>query len=196
MLLRVEQLKQIKAGVIFLVFRRWRKPKVKTGGTLKTAVGLLAIDSVQRCAMAEIKDTEATKAGYPKLQSLLDELKQRKGDVYRIVIRHCGEDPRIALRSGDSLNPAELEEIIKRLARMDKASSIGPWTLKILQLIKRHPKTRAADLAKRVKEEKDQLKTNIRKLKNLGLTISHEAGYELSPRGQKLLEHLSGQHRD
>ena len=61
MLLRVEQLKQIMAGVIFLVFRRWRKPKVKTGGTLKTAVGLLAIDSVQRCAMAEIRPPKPRK---------------------------------------------------------------------------------------------------------------------------------------
>ena len=40
----------------------------------------------------------------------------------------------------------------------------------------------AGDLAKKADAEKEWLKINVRKLKNLGLTISHQPGYELSPR--------------
>ena len=39
-------------------------------------------------------------------------------------------------------------------------------------------------------KEKDWLKPNEPKLKNLGLTISHEVGYSLSPRGEMLLNYL------
>jgi hypothetical protein len=47
---------------------------------------------------------------------------------------------------------------------------------------------RAADLARMLGREKDWLKINIRKLKNLGLTISHETGDEISPLGKVVLK--------
>ena len=34
-------------------------------------------------------------------------------------------------------------------------------------------------------------KTDVRKLKKLGLTISHDVGYELSPRGRAVLQRLA-----
>jgi hypothetical protein len=43
------------------------------------------------------------------------------------------------------------------------------------------------DEAKKTGFEKAWLKINIRKLKNLGLTISHNPGYTLSPRGKAYL---------
>ena len=36
------------------------------------------------------------------------------------------------------------------------------------------------------------MKADIRKLKSLGLTISHDVGYELSPRGAAYLDHVGG----
>ena len=41
--------------------------------------------------------------------------------------------------------------------------------------------------------EKEWLKLNIRKLKNLGLTISHNVGYRLSPLGEHFIEELKGE---
>ena len=38
--------------------------------------------------------------------------------------------------------------------------------------------------------EKDWLKIHIRKLKNLGFTISHEVGYSISVRGESLIKLL------
>ena len=59
----------------------------------------------------------------------------------------------------------------------------GPWTIATLQLIGRRPRVRAPDLAAELGRERDPFKIDVRKLKNLGLTISHDVGYELSPRG-------------
>ena len=40
MLLTRTVLESIAAGSVSLVFRRWRRPTVKTGGILQTAIGL------------------------------------------------------------------------------------------------------------------------------------------------------------
>ena len=54
----------------------------------------------------------------------------------------------------------------------------------VLGVIDEHPRTRAGDLAPIFGRELQPFKLDVRKLKNLGLTISHEIGYELSPRGR------------
>ena len=48
MLLRMAALERIVRGEISLVFRRWRRPTVRTGGSLRTAVGVLRILEVAR----------------------------------------------------------------------------------------------------------------------------------------------------
>ena len=98
-----------------------------------------------------------------------------------------GEDPRVALRSDDRLTDADVAEIDSRLDRLDRASSHGAWTMQTLDLVRRRPHTRAPDLAAEVGRERDPFKLDVRKLKNLGLTISHPVGYELSPRGMAYL---------
>lgn len=54
-------------------------------------------------------------------------------------------------------------------------------------MIRDHPAVRAADLCRLVGQERDRFKPDVRKLKNLGLTISLEIGYRLSPRGETYL---------
>ena len=190
MLLKKAELEAIKSGDVSLVFRRWRRPSVKCGGTLKTAVGVLAIDRVTEVERSSITRRDASAAGYESLPELLDKLDSRDGAFYRIEVRYAGADPRVCLRENDDLDDAELEQIGKRLDRLDRASCVGDWTRKVLHAIQSHPNVAAADLAKRTGFEKDWLKTNVRKLKNLGLTISHQPGYELSPRGKVVLRHL------
>jgi Mn-dependent DtxR family transcriptional regulator len=65
---------------------------------------------------------------------------------------------------------------------------MGPWTRPTLELIAKNPGTRAADLAPQLQQERLPFKANVRKLKELGLTISLERGYELSPRGRAYRE--------
>ena len=70
-----------------------------------------------------------------------------------------------------------------RLDNFDRASRSGPWTREVLALIAANPARRAPDLAAELGRETAPFKIDVRKLKGLGLTISHPVGYELSPRG-------------
>lgn len=182
-------LDSIASGEITLAFRRWTRPTVRSGGTLKTAVGLLAIESVERVSREAITEAEARRAGYPSLHALMAELDARdQGEIYRIELRLAGPDPRIALRERADLSGEELADLRKRLARLDAASPAGPWTLAVLRLIDRNPGVRAGDLAPQVRQERLPFKVNVRKLKGLGLTESLETGYRLSPRGRAFLD--------
>ncbi len=190
MLLTQAELHAIKSGTQTRVYRRWKRPGVKTGGTLKTSIGLLAIDRVTPIERDRITARDAKQAGHDSLPELLALLDAREGDLYRIDVRYAGTDPRIKLRENDTLEPQALQALLAALARLDKASKTGPWTKTVLKAIERNPHVAAVTLATRTGYEKEWLKLNIRKLKNLGLTISHEPGYELSPRGKALLSGL------
>lgn len=52
----------------------------------------------------------------------------------------------------------------------------------------KYPERRAGDLADMLKMERLDFKLNIRKLKNLGLTISRGVGYSISPLGSQVIE--------
>jgi len=186
-LIRRKDLDQIVAGRIDLAFRRWKRPTVKTGGTLRTVVGVLAIHAVDAVAEADITPAQARRAGFASRDALLARLDGRSGQLYRVRLSWAEEDPRVQLRGRADLSDEEREEIGARLARYDAASRAGPWTYWTLDLIREHPATLAADLAAEASWEKAWFKTNVRKLKNLGLTESLKVGYRLSPRGEAFL---------
>ena len=54
MLIRRPVLDGIVAGEIDVAFRRWRRPTVKTGGTLRTVVGELAVVRVDEITLGQI----------------------------------------------------------------------------------------------------------------------------------------------
>lgn len=101
-----------------------------------------------------------------------------------------GPDPRVTLRESAIESEAELEEVLDRLRRYDESSRWGPWTIRVLQAIADAPGTPAADLADGFGREKRLFKTDVRKLKELGLTESLNPGYQLSPRGESLLRRV------
>lgn len=190
MLLTRAELERIRSGEQRLVFRRWRRPTVKSGRTLRTAIGVLAIQRIVAIERTQISQRAAAGAGWASLSALLDELDARAGAIYRIELRYAGADPRLRLREEDALSAAQLAALRAKLERLDAASRRGPWTRTVLRAIERYPHQAARSIAQRTGFERDWLKPNIRKLKNLGLTISHHPGYELSKRGRALLRRL------
>lgn len=64
MLLKLALLEDIKAGKVDVIFRRWNRPTVKTGGTLKTKLGLLSILSVTDMSADDVTDADARRAGF------------------------------------------------------------------------------------------------------------------------------------
>ena len=190
MLIRRSVLEGIRAGRISLAFRRWKRPTVRTGGTLRTAVGVLQIEALDAVDPAAITDADARAAGYPDRAALMAEL-DRAGTLYRIALRWASEDPRRAL-AATAPDVRETEAIRERLNRMDARSPDGPWTASALRLIAAQPEVPAADLAAQAGQARDPFKTRVRRLKALGLTESLGTGYRLSPRGQVVLAALEG----
>lgn len=186
MLIPRATLDAIVAGKVTLAFRRWQRPTVKAGGTLRTAVGVLAIDAVETVAPRAISERDARAAGATSRDALLAALAGREGTLYRIRLRHLGADPRIALRTTRATG-RDREALEAALARLDARSANGPWTRTVLRLIAERPAVRAPDLAASLGRETLPFKADVRKLKNLGLTESLDVGYRLSPRGRALL---------
>ena len=95
MLLKLEVLEAIKAGTITLQFRRWTRPSVKAGGTLKTRVGLLGIGSITEMSPDDVTLADARKAGFADLAAFhkwLGTMKQ--GPLFhRIEVRYLGPSP-------------------------------------------------------------------------------------------------------
>lgn len=190
MLLKRHERERIASGEITVVFRRWKRPTVKSGGTLRTASGVLAIDDVRTIEQAGITITDARRAGFASCAELVASCPPSddpERQLYRIAVRPAGPDPRIELRSRAGLGGEEAAEIAQRLARFDGASPTVPWTRTALGLIAELPGVRAPELAARAGLETARFKRNVRKLKELGLTESLEVGYRLSPRGRAFL---------
>jgi hypothetical protein len=178
----------IRHGTISRAYRRWRRPTVKTGGTLLTAAGQLEIRAVAPVLLDAITAEDAHAAGYPSREALVADLASRPdGVLYRIDFGSLGPDPRVALRQQAPVDEAERQDLRARLLRLDARAEGGAWTRRALEAIRDHPGRRAADLCRQVGQERQAFKANVRKLKALGLTESLEVGYRLSPRGAAVL---------
>lgn len=187
MLFKQDHLDGIKAGAISLAFRKWNKAAVNKGTLLKTAVGLVEI--VDIVVVDNVKDKDAQKAGFKNTAELMKSFERfPDGELYKIKVRYHSADPRIALREKPVLTEEEIVVLKNKLQRLDEYSKEGAWTKKILSAIKKYPRLRAIELAAHTGKEKEWLKLNIRKLKNLGLTISHDIGYEISPMGEVFIK--------
>lgn len=67
MLIKLEVLEAIRRGEITVQFRRWTRPSVKAGGTLKTKLGLLRIGRMDQMDPAEVTLADARAAGFSDL---------------------------------------------------------------------------------------------------------------------------------
>ncbi|MDQ1104954.1 hypothetical protein [Nocardioides zeae] len=178
-------------GSVSLAFRRWRRPDVGVGSEFRTVAGVVRVTSVDVVDEHAVDAADAAAAGFATPDELRRRLRPPADDgddrVYRIGLEWAGEDPRIALRNATDLAPEDVADLDRRLERLDRASSHGPWTMLTLALVRAHPHRRAPDLAAAVGRERDPFKIDVRKLKNLGLTESFDVGYAVSPRGAAYL---------
>ncbi len=196
---RQHQKEAIARGEQTLTFRRWRRPQAKVGGRYRVGSHVIEVASVRQVQPSEISVADARAAGHDSPQATLDAVRANQrasGDpdapLYRIEFRSLGEqaDPRAVLAADDSLQSEEIAELTARLGKMDARSQHGPWTQLTLEAIAESPSRRAAELAAAQSRETKRFKADVRKLKALGLTISLEVGYRLSPRGRVVLDAL------
>jgi hypothetical protein len=92
MLLKLDLLEKIKTGEIDTVFRRWKRATVRAGGTLKTKVGVLSIDSMEPITVDEVTLPDVKRAGFASVEEFrrwLDTMKD--GDLCIIRLHWLGE---------------------------------------------------------------------------------------------------------
>jgi biotin operon repressor len=179
----------IHSGRITLAFRRWRRSQVVAGHRYRTGLDLVEAEAVDIVTTADIDSGQARAAGYATIEDLLAGLHGGPAlPLYRVRFRLLAEpDPRDALAAASSLTEDEIVSVTARLARLDKASKRGPWTAAVLDQIAGQPGVSSAVIAAEMGWVRADLKLHVRRLKELGLTISLEVGYRLSPRGAAYL---------
>ncbi len=178
----------IRRGKITQTIRRWRAPQAKVGGQYRLHTGgAVEVTSLEVIDDAALTEADALASGFKSLKVLGQWLGTQDGDLYRVGLKYIGEipDPRAELAESDELSPTDIADLRSRLDRMD---GDHPWTRDVLWLIEDSEGVRAGDLAPAVGMETQRFKTNVRRLKSLGLTQSLGTGYRVSPRGLAFLE--------
>jgi hypothetical protein len=179
----------LRDGSITVAFRRWRRVQVVAGHQYRTGDGLVVAESVDTITAADITPALARDAGFATVDAAVANL---RGDpelpLYCIRFRPAqGPDPRDQLAGTAELSDDDVRAIGKRLSRMDATSKRGPWTTAVLEQIASQPAVSSAVLAPELDWDRPDYKLHVRRLKALGLTISLDVGYRISPRGAAYL---------
>ncbi len=184
----------IARGEVTVTFRRWKRRQVVPGRRYRTAGGIVEVDALDVIDVADISDADARASGHADAAAVVADLRGTPElDLFRVRFHLVDEpDPRAALAADDRLDADALAELDRRLDRLDAASRHGAWTRPTLACIAAHPGVRAGDLADELGRERLPFKADVRKLKHLGLTLSLEVGYRLSPRGEAYLAQRPG----
>ena len=179
----------LNAGTITVAFRRWRRSQVVAGGRYRTGLDVVEAETVDVVAAEDITVADANAAGYASPEQLRAGLRGPADlPIYRIRFRRTDDpDPREQLAADDDLRRDEVADLDRRLSRMDAGSARGPWTIATLTAIADHPGVSATTLAATAGVDRLVFKRDVRRLKELGLTISLTTGYRLSPRGESFL---------
>jgi hypothetical protein len=184
-------------GSITRTYRHWKRPQVKVGGRYRVGPVVLVVDALDRVTVADITDAEARRSGFADAAEQVAYL--RKGSPHLVPtdvvwqIDFHAEPPADGppLHDDVALTDDDVTQLRARLDRLDQSSSHGPWTRQTLVAIAEHPATVSSTLAGQLGRDRAELKADIRKLKRLGLTISLERGYRISPRGRAVLDRLA-----
>lgn len=184
-------------GSITRTYRLWSRPQVKAGGRYRVGPVTLVVDVLSQVPVDAIDDGGARRAGFRDAADQLAYLRKRSPElagsdlVWQVDFHAEPPDDAPPLHDDAVLTDHEVADIRARLDRLDHASRHGPWTRQTLAAIAEHPATVSSTLAEQLGRDRAELKVDIRKLKRLGLTISLERGYRISPRGQAVLERLT-----
>jgi hypothetical protein len=187
---RREDRERVANGEITVTFRLWRTPKVKAGKSYPTGFGTIDVEDVRVIPAALVSEADVRPSGLDSVEAIWRLAGEHTGSevtpdtlLHRVQFRFLGDAP----PTSSAARVTDLSVVAAKLARLDQRSTRGPWTLATLRLIEGAPRVPARLLAADLGYETPDFKANVRKLKALGLTISHEVGYEVSDLGRRYL---------
>ena len=182
----------IRTGSVTCSFRAWKKPHAKVGGRYNLhPLGAIEVTSIEQTCTAAISSRDITAAGFSSRAELEAYIDVHADDiVYRVEFRYLGGAP-VNQPTTTALSQTEANALLERVGALDRRAA-GAWSKQVLTLIAHNPGRRAADLAAEAGSDVAHFKAAVRKaavrkLKRLGLTLSGETGYQLSPRGEQIL---------
>ena len=183
----------IATGAITVTYRVWQRARVKVGNRYRLdADGVLEVDEVRETPVAEITEAAARACGFASRDILMRQLiragaRDRADTVFEVRFHYLRDPRAAAVDVSADVTEDTLRGLLARLHNMDARSRTGPWTGATLALIDANPRVAASRLAPRLGAETAPFKRNVRKLKALGLTISHDVGYTLTSLGARVL---------
>jgi hypothetical protein len=178
----------IRSGKIRCTVRIWQRPHVKVGGRYALGGGAIVVDKIYETQLDDITPALARRCGFESLVDLLKVAKHGQGERVFIIDFHYDGKGGARPKAPTGVVSAEgIAELIGRLEAMDRRSRSGPWTQSTLRAIEARPGVLAAKLARALGRPRDEFKRDVRKLKVLGLTVSLEIGYRLTPTGESLV---------
>jgi hypothetical protein len=180
------------SGSVTLTFRRWARPHVRSGGRYRChPIGVLQVDDVREVRVADITEADAERCGFASRAELMTYMKSASEEplrssslIWRVELHHGGDGDRVELALDERLSADDVQQIAARLLRFDAERA---WTGETLAIIAERPRVAASQLAATLGRDKLEFKSDVLKLKKLGLTQSFEVGYEISPRGRAYL---------
>ncbi|GAB3689409.1 hypothetical protein GCM10027597_44370 [Saccharopolyspora tripterygii] len=177
----------VAAGEITETYFRWPSPHARPGARVPTRRGLVEITSVTEIDPASLTDHDAARAGFTTAAGLHASLDRHRGRTYRLALAHLGpvEQPHPAPEALDERTRGRLQA---QLARLDLATPRGPWTRHVLEALRRHPGLSPAELADQQQRPVSRAKTDIWRLRELGLIDTTGQGLHLSALALSYLE--------
>lgn len=190
LMFRREDRARVVDGEITVTFRLWKSPKVKAGKTYKTPLGAIEVEDVAVIPAALVAKRDVKPSGCASIAAIWESAGEHTKTtvtpatlLHRVQFRFLGD-----VQVNSTVKPPiGLDDLARRLERMDARSTRGPWTHQFLRAIDAGPHVPARILAADLGWERLDFKAHVRRLKALGLTISHEIGYELSDLGHRYL---------
>lgn len=169
----------VAAGQITETYFRWPSPQARPGARVPTRAGLVEITTVTEVDPDELTDTDAARAGFTTAAGLRSSLNRHRGRTFRLELTH------LARTDTPAPEPVTLDEHRRRdlqaqLARLDLGTPRGPWTRQVLDLLRQHPGLAPAELAAAQQRPVARTKTDIWRLRELGLIDTTGGGLRLS----------------
>ncbi len=179
---------RIRSGEIRCTFRIWQRPHAKVGGRYALGAGAIVVDEIREVCLDDITAALARRCGFASLVDALKTAKHGAGErVFVIDFHYDDAVTAFPKRSTDAVPAEEFVAVAQRLEAMDRRAKTGAWTEATLRAIEARPGVLAARIARSLGRPRDDFKRDVRKLKNLGLTVSLEIGYRLTPKAEALL---------
>ena len=178
----------VATGQITVTFRLWKRLHTKVGGRYTVGPVVIEVDAIEMIPFHAVTKRDIKLAG----ASSRDALRERAAHagpidddtlVYRIEFHVVGAKPTEVAAPFDDEHVALVNA---KLDAMDARSKTGAWTRATLSLIAEHEGMVSTELAAQMHRPRMEFKTDVRKLKALGLTASLDVGYRLTPLGRRI----------